>query len=853
MTFTDINSPLVETKRPPFLNTFKYAGRKPHNIWGEYIKTYTNEGDIVFDPFVGSGTAAFEAVRNNRKAIAFDLNPISSFLIEVLCSDFEEDKFKKKVFEICEKLSKDETYKKYFSVLNPKTNKIEIAHNFKWENDQIYEVGIKCFCINPSESCNREDCRAIFGSSNLKRVIKSSNNDDVTQYQKYMSDKHTILYDELRSEHEIINDMASMELPYWYPDNKFPDELNVSKQVLNSTKGLFYKIWTERVIYANSFIFNEIKNVNEPNLQQQLLYGFIGSVHLTSKMCIPRNPASRRPFACSWGRNAILIDKRKFEQNPLFTFWSACVQKQSVVSALRDSKNYLGKKPVLKYVDTSNKSDRSMNFDIKYGIINSLNLKDYIDKESVDFVITDPPYEDLVPYLDLSYIWCNWLVGIDKRMKVDFQSEITIKKNLITENIYKSRLEKSLENIKSVLKKESKMVLTFHNKKVSAWINILTSLRNSGFSIEKSIYQPNLRSGEASVANPYGTAASDFYLRCGDKVDEVEVINNENIEEFIKNQVIKILSSKREPTPLVLVRDGFIQSLPYINLEISSSNESINNLFEKVLQENKSEFIIDESKESKHVAKYSTDLLWFKNPEKYLTDLDVNLTTYIDETVSKFMQNKVSATFDEVMGEVFSQELFLNENNILVPNTYPIKTSLEKYAIKSGDNWIFNEIIYGDEFTQHSEKIVQLVKIGQSLGFKTFIGKREQSDLYDGKKLIEFSDYADIEFLNLEKNIYDRAKFIDVIWFENSNINSLFEVESTTNFTSAIQRGSNLKNVKNKYMLLPDNRESNLLNTKDPYFVDGFKNYEWKYFLYSDLETVLDKPYDLNKVFKVLN
>ena len=91
------------------------------------------------------------------------------------------------------------------------------------------------------------------------------------------------------------------------------------------------------------------------------------------------------------------------------------------------------------------------------------------------------------------------------------------------------------------------------------------------------------------------------------------------------------------------------------------------------------------------------------------------------------MQNKVSATFDEVMGEVFSQELFLNKNNILVPNTYPIKTSLEKYANKSGDNWIFNEIIYGDEFTQHSEKIVQLVKMGQSLGFKTFIGKRNSS------------------------------------------------------------------------------------------------------------------------------
>lgn len=852
MNFEDINSPLVEGKRPAFLNTFKYAGRKPHNIWGEYIKTYTKEGDIVFDPFVGSGTTAFEAVKNNRKAITFDLNPMSTFLIEVLCSDFEEEKFQSKVYDICKKLINDDTFINYFSVLNPITEELEIAQNFKWENEEIYEVGIKCFCINPSTECSKEICRSFFGSSNKKRIIKSSINENVSQYIKYMSDKHTIVFDNLKEEQNVAEEMPNMELPFWYPDNKFPNEMNISKQIFDQTNGMFQNLWTERVIYANSFILNEIKNVTDINLQKQLLYGFIGSVHLTSKMCIPRSPVSRRPFACSWGRNALLMDKYKFEQNPLFSFFSACLQKQSVVSALRDSDNYLGKKPKLKYVDSSNRSDRSMNFDIMYGIVNALNINDYIDSDTIDFVITDPPYEDLVPYLDLSYIWCNWLIGIDKRMKIDFQSEITIKKDLITENIYKTRLEKSLENIKSVLKKDSKMILTFHNKKISAWINILTSLRKSGFSIEKSIYQPNLRSGEASVANPYGTAASDFYLRCINKTDEAEVVNTENIEEFIKNQIIKILVSKREPTPLVLVRDGFIQSLPYINLEISSSSENINNIFEKALEKYSSEFSIDESSPSKHVAKYSTDLIWFQNPEKYLKDLDVNLTTYIDETISKFMQKKVSATFDEVMGEVFSQELFLNENNVLVPNTYPIKKSLEKYATKSGDNWIFNEIKYGDEFTQHSEKIVELVKIGKSLGYETFIGKREQSDLFDGKKLSEFADHLDIEFLKLDKNIYDRAKFIDVIWLKNNTIHSIFEVESTTNFTSAIQRASNLKSVKNKFMLLPDKREKNLLSIKDPFFIEGFNTYSWKYFLYSDLKTVSTKPYDLDIVLRTL-
>ncbi|MGU9986812.1 MULTISPECIES: hypothetical protein [unclassified Rickettsia] len=35
----DINHALVEEKRPPIYTALKYWGKKPHNIWAEYIKT----------------------------------------------------------------------------------------------------------------------------------------------------------------------------------------------------------------------------------------------------------------------------------------------------------------------------------------------------------------------------------------------------------------------------------------------------------------------------------------------------------------------------------------------------------------------------------------------------------------------------------------------------------------------------------------------------------------------------------------------------------------------------------------------------------------------------------------------
>ena len=58
----------------------KYWARKPHNVVAEYIKHYSNKGDIVLDPFWGSGVTAFEALKLGRKVIAVDLDPMAIFI-----------------------------------------------------------------------------------------------------------------------------------------------------------------------------------------------------------------------------------------------------------------------------------------------------------------------------------------------------------------------------------------------------------------------------------------------------------------------------------------------------------------------------------------------------------------------------------------------------------------------------------------------------------------------------------------------------------------------------------------------------------------------------------------------------
>jgi len=62
----------------------KYWSKKPYNIIRDFIKRYTKPGDIVLDPFCGSGISITESIITNRKAIGIDINPIAIFITEQL-------------------------------------------------------------------------------------------------------------------------------------------------------------------------------------------------------------------------------------------------------------------------------------------------------------------------------------------------------------------------------------------------------------------------------------------------------------------------------------------------------------------------------------------------------------------------------------------------------------------------------------------------------------------------------------------------------------------------------------------------------------------------------------------------
>ncbi|MDR1023792.1 MAG: type I restriction enzyme HsdR N-terminal domain-containing protein [Prevotellaceae bacterium] len=61
-----------------------YFTKQSWNVVQDYIKNYTKPGDLVLDPFGGSGITIVEALMTGRKGINIDLNPMAVFIVQSL-------------------------------------------------------------------------------------------------------------------------------------------------------------------------------------------------------------------------------------------------------------------------------------------------------------------------------------------------------------------------------------------------------------------------------------------------------------------------------------------------------------------------------------------------------------------------------------------------------------------------------------------------------------------------------------------------------------------------------------------------------------------------------------------------
>ena len=777
-----INYALVEDVRPPMYTAMKYWGKKPHNIWREFIECYSPEGGIVLDPFAGSGIAAFEGAIAKRKTIALDINPMTSFFIEVSTAKFDADLFTKAATSIIEAVKKDPVYLKHYT--KHRDGKLLTIYNYIWKDGTVWKLNAK--------------------DERKNSVLLQPDDDDA----------------------DAVIDMDKLEIPFWFPENKFPNTPSINGKFIKDIGGdNFSFLWTRRNLYLLALLFDLIEKQDKA-VQLPLLYAFVHTLHLVSKMVVSRQERGNRAYSGSWGRADYMIRNRRMEQNPVIVFFRACFDKQGVVSALTDANERLG--PGVSVNEIGPGKRLKSKADINYGRIDISDLLDHVPEKSVDFIITDPPYGGLVQYMDLSMVWLVWLMHHDERFTPDMNAEITVKKGVVSRDMYRRRLQNAFVNMHKVLKDDGYMVVTFHSKEMQEWNDFVNAVRNAGFKFDKITHQYNRRSGESNVSNPYGTAGSDFYIRCVKKRD-VDFSNDRSaLEHFVFQKTTEVVARRAEPTPYDFILNSVLPEMLQAGfLQPDEPAHEINKILKQYTGEGKT-FSVTDNPSNKAGA-----ILWFNDPSEYISFPDIPLSDRVDEAVLSILRRRISVRIDDVIAELFKMY-----PNGLTPDPRKIKSVMEKYAFQSSGKWKLKDSV-SEEASKHTQIIGLLCKIGKKLGYGSFVGQREQPEyLNDGQRLRDIADIKELSCLSekYEQVRIERISMVDCVYISGNEIMAIFEVENSTNFSNAIIRASNVEKEIRKFMIIPDDREDELRATRDPMFVEAFSDGNWRFLNYTAIK-----------------
>ena len=84
MALKPIDATIIPMKQAAkrYYGSHPYFTKRAWNVVQGYIKAYTDKGDVVLDPFGGSGITAIEALILGRKAIHIDIAPLANFITE---------------------------------------------------------------------------------------------------------------------------------------------------------------------------------------------------------------------------------------------------------------------------------------------------------------------------------------------------------------------------------------------------------------------------------------------------------------------------------------------------------------------------------------------------------------------------------------------------------------------------------------------------------------------------------------------------------------------------------------------------------------------------------------------------
>jgi len=457
-------SDVSEGKNDPIYNAHSYHTKVPHKAIMKFIEHYTDEGDIVFDGFCGTGMTGVAAQLLNRKAILSDLSPAATFIAYNYNTPVDVVEFECEAKRILAEMEKECGWMYETLHTDGKTKgKINYTvwsdvficpycnqeHVF-WEaavDKENGKVNKEYTCPHCNANIKKTDCERFtttyFDSTIDQQVTQAK---QVPVLINYSAGKKRYEKEPDEIDLNLIDKIDESALPYWFPTNRM---LEGDESRRNDRTGIthVHHFYTKRNLWVLSTLWNliEISNYSSPHIKftyEQVVWGM-------SKLAryVPTHYSQVNQYLSG----TLYIGSQVVEVTPTYIIDNKIKRLSKIFKKISKFKKSM--------VSTSSTVHLS------------------IEDNSIDYIFTDPPFGSNLMYSELNFLWESW-----HRVFTNNTSEAIVNKTQLKSlPEYKELMVASFKEMYRILKPNRWITVEFHNSKASVWNAIQDALTKAGF------------------------------------------------------------------------------------------------------------------------------------------------------------------------------------------------------------------------------------------------------------------------------------------------------------------------------------------------------------------------------------
>jgi predicted RNA methylase len=464
-------APVKAGKNTPIYNAHSYHTKVPPQGIVPYILHYTNPGDLILDPFCGSGMTGVAALMcahppaealhmvpgaqpGPRHAVLNDLSPAATHIAYNYCTPVDVGALQRE-FERIQATVKDEFDWLYGTTCDRCGGPATIQYTI-WSD--VFECA-RCgeelvlwdVAVDPESGKLRQKFTCpVCGKGQTKKGLRRVDSVPVvTNYECARCKPGRAEHPTTEAEKRRIAEIQDTEIPYWYPADEFPLGRQTRK-IRKGTAGISRvdQMYTKRNLWALARFWSEFADLEDQRIRSALQFALTAIGLTSTKMYAYR--ASR---------------KGGIHKGTLYVPALNC---ELSVGASIDRKV----ESICQSLLTTEEGS------VAVTTASAIELDD-LPCTSVDYVFTDPPFGLNLQYAEINFIWECWL-----RRFTDWSQDCVM--NYVHEKdlaFYSDLMTRSFEEMYRVLKPGRWASVVFHNTDDAVWRAIQEGAQQAGFDV----------------------------------------------------------------------------------------------------------------------------------------------------------------------------------------------------------------------------------------------------------------------------------------------------------------------------------------------------------------------------------